>query len=39
MTMPKIARRVKPDPRLSDSYSVSYARYRALYPAIRGALQ
>ena len=39
MTMPKIAKRVKPDPRLAEAYAISYARYRALYPAIKGALQ
>lgn len=38
MTMPPIARTVQPDPSLSDAYAKSYARYRALYPAIKGAL-
>jgi xylulokinase len=39
MTLPPIARTVRPDPALADAYQKSYARYRALYPAIKGAIQ
>ncbi|MEX0860457.1 MAG: xylulokinase, partial [Cucumibacter sp.] len=37
MTMPKIARRVRPDAKLADAYAERYTHYRALYPAIKGA--
>jgi len=36
-TAPKTAATIEPDRALRDSYSTAYARYRALYPAIRGA--
>lgn len=38
MAMPPIARAVEPDLALADAYTENYARYRALYPAIKGAL-
>jgi xylulokinase len=37
MTAPATRRVVRPNPSLSDAYSAHYARYRALYPAIKEA--
>ena len=36
-TPPRIAETIEPDGGLADAYEQAYARYRALYPAIRDA--
>jgi xylulokinase len=36
---PPISHTVMPDPARGDAYAQGYARYRALYPAIKEALQ
>jgi xylulokinase len=38
-TAPATAETIEPDARLRPAYADAYARYRALYPAIRGTLQ
>jgi xylulokinase len=38
-TPPEIAETIEPDHKLVPDYAASYARYRALYPAIKGARQ
>ncbi|WP_157015647.1 xylulokinase [Mesorhizobium xinjiangense] len=35
-TPPATAETIEPEPALSDAYAQAYARYRALYPAIKG---
>ncbi|MDR3475349.1 MAG: xylulokinase [Devosia sp.] len=39
MTMPGIKAVIAPDPALVEAYTIQYARYRALYPAIEEARQ
>lgn len=39
LTPPPVARTVDPDPALVPLYAEGYARYRALYPALKGAFQ
>ncbi|THH38587.1 xylulokinase [Aliishimia ponticola] len=39
MTAPPIARQILPRADLTDAYAAAHDRYRALYPAIRGAFQ
>ena len=36
-SMTAIARRLEPDPTVREAYDAAFARYRALYPALRGA--
>jgi xylulokinase len=36
---PKTARTVDPDPALVPAFQEAHARYRKLYPAIKGALK
>jgi xylulokinase len=38
-TAPATAETIEPDTKLAPAYADAYRRYRALYPAIRGALQ
>ena len=37
-TTPAIEAAIEPDPQLTDRYAKGYERYRALYPAVKGAL-
>lgn len=39
LTPPPVARTIEPDPSLVDAYAAGYARYRALYPAVRQAFK
>jgi xylulokinase len=38
-TAPATAETIEPDRKLTSAYGEAYGRYRALYPAIKGALQ
>ncbi|MBX3530493.1 MAG: xylulokinase [Rhizobiaceae bacterium] len=38
-TPPKTAATIEPDTKLADAFASAHARYRALYPAIKGATQ
>jgi sugar (pentulose or hexulose) kinase len=35
--MTSIARRLEPDPTVKETYDATFARYRALHPALRGS--
>ncbi|MEF2073444.1 xylulokinase [Consotaella aegiceratis] len=38
LTLPPLAERFQPQPELGEAFEAAYARYRALYPAVRDAM-